>query len=364
MKHGIPAQTLEKIRRDAERIRTLARFVVVLDEKASVERIIENKDGSSRHPIQPILAILAPTTIGSTHIPETVVFEMTYDRAVPYRRIEENIEGNRVRIPLTKRFRTRIITEVELHSAWELLEKGMLSILKERMYYWRSLGEKFWLKKSNGFQSGILFRCPTEDTAVFTTLWREHLQYRSQHLLDALKLIAHYKKWDYTDKQLGRMVGAYKFADILLGRRVVERRYILKRAKSLGPLAERICEWKHIPLTDPDPYSPTALLYDGNIPEKKLLPPFGKISVYFREKPREKHAMGCFSVELIPRDTVVSEWKRLKGKEISQYWKQRQGDTLTVPRDTDDDIPFTLEEIESHAAQHPTQSVTDDSIPF
>ncbi len=74
--------------------------------------------------------------------------------------------------------------------------------------------------------------------------------------------------------------------------------------------------------------------------------------------------MGCFSVELIPKDTVVAEWKRLKGKEISQYWKQRQGDTLTVPRDTDDDIPFTLEEIESHAAQYPTRSVTDDGIPF
>lgn len=358
---ALPAQTIWKIRRDTERIRRLASFIIVLDENGAIQETIRNR--SYDIPIQRIIAVLAPTTIGEEYLSETIVFEMTWGRSVPYQRIEENLGGGKVWIPITRRRRVRMITEEELRSVWASLEQGILSILKEEMYHWRSLGELFWLKKSNGFHTGILFRCSSEDTLVFTEFWREHLRYRRKHLLDDLRLIAHYKNSYYTDKQLGNMSKACKFADILLGMRVVERRYIVEYARSLKLFAERICEWAKIPLTDPSPHSPTTLLYDHETAKGRPFPSFGKISLYFREKSREKHAKGCFSVEIIPKSMVIAKWKGLKSEEVDRYWQQHSKNDQVVSPDIDD-IPFTSEELATHAARNRIQLVTDDGIPF
>lgn len=359
---ALPARTIWKIRRDTEKIRRLATFIIVLDKNGVIKETIRNSSCDSR-PVQPIIAVLAPTRIGEEYLSETLVFEMTWGRAVPYHRIEENLGGDTVWIPITKRLRVRMITEEELRIVWTHLEQGILSILKERLYYWRSLGELFWLSKSNRFHSGVLFRCSSEDTLVFTQFYREHLRYRRDHLLDALRLIAHYKKSYYTDKQLGNMRGACKFADILLKRRVVERRYIVEYVKSLKLLAERICEWAGIPLTDPSPRSPTTLLYDHGTAEGRLFPSFGKISLYFREKQREKDAKDCFSVEIIPKRMVIAGWRQSKREEVGRYW-QRHSENNEIASPDIDNIPFTPEEVAAYAVRNRIQPVTDDGIPF
>ncbi len=356
---GLPARTIRKIQADAKRLRRLARFVVILDENGTVRETIENHPESYEYFTRPVIAILAPTKIDDKILPETLVFEMTYERAVPYARIEENIPGGGRRIPIPERKRVRTITENELRLAWPALEQGFVSILRERLYHWKSLGDLFWLGRKNGFYSGILFRCPTEDIAAYREFWREHLRYRSGDLLDILGSIRHYKRPHYSNRQLSAMKGAQIAARVLSGRRVVERRYIIGRTRRLRPLLECICAWKNIETTEEDRYSPTSLVFDHSTDKKDSFPIFSKISSYFREKQRERHAKGCFSVEIIPKPTLVMKWRNERGEEI----ERRNSVTSKHEEDSLGDIPFTPEEFAAHDTKR-KKSSDPDHIPF
>lgn len=358
----LPARTIRKIQDDVRRLRRLARFVIVLDESGAVRETIENYPESYECFTRPVIAILAPTKIGDKTLPETLVFEMTYERAVPYTRIEENLPGGGKRIPIPARHRVRTITESELRLAWPALEQGFVSILRERLYHWKSLGNLFWLGKKNGFYSGILFRCKTEDIAAYREFWREHLRYRSGDLLDILDSIRHYKRPHYNNRQLSAMKGARTVARVLAERRIVERRYIIERTRRLKPLLECICAWKGIETTEEDPHSPTSLIFGRGTDKKGSFPIFSKISSYFREKPREFHAKGCFSVEIIPKPTLAMQWRNERGKDM-----ERRNSVISRPHEhkEDDlgDIPFTPEELATHDAKRNTSS-DPDNIPF
>ncbi len=358
----LPARTIRKIQDDARRLRRLARFVIVLDESGAVRETIENYPESYECFTRPVIAILAPTKIGDKTFPETLVFEMTYERAVPYTRIEENLPRGGKRIPIPARHRVRAITESELRSAWPALEQGFVSILRERLYHWKSLGNLFWLGKRKGFYSGMLFRCKTEDVAIYREFWREHLRYRSSDLLDILGSIRRYKRPHYSDRQLDAMKGAQTVARVLAERRIVERRYIIERTRRLRPLLECICAWKNLQTTEENPCSPTSLLFDNGIGKKNLFPRFAKISAYFREKSRSRHAKGCFSVEIIPKPILVTEWRDKRDEELAR----RNPSVPCSPEYEEnclDDIPFTLEELAAHDAQHDTSS-DPDRVPF
>jgi hypothetical protein len=346
----LPARTIRKIQDDARRLRHLARFIIVLDESGAVRETIENHPESYECFTRPVIAILAPTKIGDKTLPETLVFEMTYERAVPYARIEENLPGGGIRVPIPKRRRVRCITEQELRSAWPTLKQAFISILKERLYHWKSLGDKYWLGKGNGFYRGIFFRIPSEDAVAIKEFWNEHLRYREPSLRKALKKIVRLRYSYYSEKQLRSFKSIHSFVELCEVFRIEERRWILENAGDRKTLVALIYDTFSLTYTDKadEPGSDRK-----DVAEK--FSRFMKMTAYFhKNRERKRHAMDCVTVELAPKRELVLALEREKWGDIHRY----------LEKDTDDgNIPFTTEELTAHDARVGKPS-DPDGIPF
>lgn len=345
----LPLQQRKKIKRDATNVKRYARFAIIIDIDGGILEVIENpaKHGFT----QPIIAILAPSVVGNQIISETVVFEMTYGRAVPYRRIEENISGGNVRIPLMARRRVRVITSMELRNAWESLEKALLSVLKERLSKWKGRGEKFWLGHGHGYYRGVFFRFIAEDQDVLRQLWREHLVYRKPRLQNIFRMISRLRYSYYSEKQLRSFESVRQFVEHCRNLRTIEQHWILEHAGNMQPLVGLIYETFELDnFNEKSPNDPTRLVFDDKSNPDDF-PRFESISVYFRRnRTQTTHAKGCLSVEILPtRQTAL--------KLDLEYGEMKR------PCSSDgEDIPFTAEEIARHLKRNPVPE--DGSCPF
>ncbi len=120
-KPSIRRVTKGKLERDAERIKTYARFVIVLGGNGTVSKIIDNERRKKNLPYAKIIAVVSD---------EGILMEIGYSRTRPYSQLEgwtRKEDGTRLtsRWHLKARPRARALTDGEFAQVYPYIIKCM-----------------------------------------------------------------------------------------------------------------------------------------------------------------------------------------------------------------------------------------------
>jgi hypothetical protein len=219
--------TLEKLKRDTDRLRRFARFAIVVNH-GIVEIVDNEKLFREKRPFASLIAVLGSIGQNNQGIDpetETVILEIGYFRSRPYAQVEwhaPETDGRRRRNQrwyLTPRIRARNISDEELRVIYPALEQCIAQIVIERRETWKTKG-RWWVPGPGAVERGIYFTVDKSDRSLYRQLLAEDVRFRKErymrgHAARISRLIGHYRSSYYSRRQLERFVGAEKVANLV-----------------------------------------------------------------------------------------------------------------------------------------------------
>lgn len=274
--------TLEKLKRDADRLRRFARFTIVI--RSDTIEVIDN--GTLFREKQPfaqliaILGVLGPNDKGFNPEIETVLLEVGYSRARPYAQAEWHAigtDGQRQRDQrwyLKPRIRARTISDSELQAAYCAIERCMTEIVLERREAWETKG-RWWVFGPGMVERGIYFTVDKSDRSLYRQFLAEDVRFRKErymrgHAARISRLVGHYRSAYYSRRQLERFAGAEKVASLVRDTSYWNpfyRRSLLecfKQGSHTRTILERMDEFFRFRFDEPSEYA--TVLYDETGP--------------------------------------------------------------------------------------------------
>lgn len=221
-----------KLVRDAEHVRTYARFVIVV--KNGTVRIIDNVELHRKNlPYARIIAVLGAVHHNGGDIEESVLMEIGYRRSRPYAQLEEksrdgNGHGSIKRWHLKSRYRVRHLSDEELALVFPAILSCIRQIVFELRETWGHKG--VWWTEIRGlipgenrvkpFERGIHFTVSRSDITLHDHLLRADMQLRwekyiKRHARWTFRYLRGYRCSFYTPKRLRSCSRALKVGQIL-----------------------------------------------------------------------------------------------------------------------------------------------------
>lgn len=235
--------TLEKLKRDADRVREYARFVIELAEEGP--RLIDNGSRFRKGlPFARLIAVLGPAEHKGVGISQAVLLEIGYSRTRPYAQLEyrhRDEAGNRSRNDrwfLKSRPRVRELSYKEFVLIHPILGQCMAEIVLECRESWHNKGP-WWVAGPGGVERGIYFTLSKSDRLLYRYILAEDMHFRkrryiSWHAQCIRYWIGHYRHAGYSQKQLRGFGGAQKVAELIERYKDPVYRLVLVRSFSSG----------------------------------------------------------------------------------------------------------------------------------
>lgn len=219
--------TLEKLKRDADRLRTFARFTVVIGH-STIDVIDNGKLFREKRPFAQLIAVLGsigPNSMGIDPKVETLLLEIGYSRSRPYAQAEWHAsggDGKRLRDQrwyLKPRIRARALSDEELQSVYPAIEQCMTQIVLERRELWKTK-DRWWVPGPGAVERGIYFTVDKSDRSLYRQLLAEDVRFRKErymrgHAARISRLVGHYRSSYYSRQQLERFAGAEKVVTLV-----------------------------------------------------------------------------------------------------------------------------------------------------
>lgn len=199
----------QKIRRDAERIKSFARQVFVLDENG---RVVSSFRKNKRNCRINAIAVLAPASFNGSRVPETLVLEIGISRTRPYRKVERSSDGRRFDI-VTWRHRVRELTRKEAEAVWPVLKEAIISVMLEDRSAWETKEYKIFARGGSEWNfprmRGISFSVLADDRHIFRLISAESSKRKEPFLLEYAKglesWLRKYRYVSYPDRDMKLM---------------------------------------------------------------------------------------------------------------------------------------------------------------
>jgi len=220
--------TLEKLQRDASKIRQYARFVIVLG-KSQLEVIDNGYLRKGGLPYAKLIAVLGPVEYKGVSLQESVLMEIGYSRTRPYTQIEkggtrEKKDGkNGFRIypswSIKSRKRARLLLGKELVSAYPHIVRCIETIVLEQREGWKVKG-RWWVDGPGAIERGIHFSVSHDDQLLWRQLiledvWCREKKYIAGHAKRIRRMFREYKYSHYTLTQVRKFVVAGRIVELL-----------------------------------------------------------------------------------------------------------------------------------------------------
>lgn len=212
--------TSGKLKRDAENLRTYARFVIVLGESDRIEVIDNGARRVQGLPYAKLISVLG--SVGN-------LLEIGYSRARPYADTElSNGKGSRShqRLFLKQRPRVWLLSEELLARVYPHLVDCMVAIVREIRAGWKTKGT-WYVKKRQGYtkgpgevEFGIYFTVHHSDRSLHRQFILEDARHRKEkyislHAKFIRSLLREYRFLYYTPRQLKSFAKARRIAGLL-----------------------------------------------------------------------------------------------------------------------------------------------------
>ncbi|HEY4501064.1 MAG TPA: hypothetical protein VJI70_02250 [Candidatus Paceibacterota bacterium] len=216
--------TVEKLQRDAERLKKYARFVLVLEDDRV--RVIDNVDRRNKKlPYARVIAVLGAFQREDIKLSGSILMEIGYCRTRPYACLEEHLKDRngdclRERWKITSRRRARELSREELELVYPYIVHCMTSIVIEHRSLWKTKG-RWWVNGPGPVERGIHFTVAERDVHMFRQMVLEDVMYRKKryihgHSRRVARFLGGYKSSYYSSKQLKRFGRALDVKDLLL----------------------------------------------------------------------------------------------------------------------------------------------------
>lgn len=275
--------TLEKLKRDTDRLRRFARFTIIAN-RETIEIVDNGKLFREKRPFASLIAVLGPIGQNNQGIDpemETVILEVGYFRSRPYAQVEwhaTETDGQRRRNRrwyLTSRIRARCISDEELKLVYPVLEQCIAQIVIERRETWKTKG-RWWVPGPGAVERGIYFTVDKSDRSLYRQFLAEDVHFRKErymrgHAARISRLIGHYRSSYYSRRQLERFTGAEKVANLVRDTSYWNpfyRRALLecfKPGSHTRTVLERMDEFFRFRFDEPSEYA--TVLYDEDGPK-------------------------------------------------------------------------------------------------
>lgn len=204
--------TLPRARRDAGRLKKIARWVVVVDENGNILDLINNEPYLAN-----VFAVLGPANVCGEDIREAVLLEIGISRGCPYARTESSRTGkNRV---ARRRQKVADLSMNQLRTIWPTLLSVLEECVTSARERWTIKGA--WSARTNAgmkeFERGISFSVSSSDQLLREVFLLRDMAHR-KYLHKTARIIAHflrrYKYAFYPERQLRSLAGVQKVVDL------------------------------------------------------------------------------------------------------------------------------------------------------
>lgn len=227
--------TVGKLKRDAEKIKECARFVLLLSESGTVDVIDNGARRAQGMPYVRTVSVLGPANYDGKFLPECNLLEVGYSRTRPYANTQMYLDiglsrsGDENCVPrrhVNHRPRVRPLSEGDTARAYPYIVECIQTIVQELTEQWR---ETTWYARKEPheakglrFECGIYFTVSHADQMLHTQFGIEDVRHRkeryiSRHASWIRSLFWSYASF-YTTKQLQRFAKARRVADLLMKR--------------------------------------------------------------------------------------------------------------------------------------------------
>ncbi len=270
--------TLEKLKRDADRLRRFARFTIVIQGN-NIELIDNGKLFREKQPFAQLIAVIG--VIGSNDKgfdpeTETVLLEIGYSRTRPYAQAEWHAtgpDGSRLRDRrwyLKPRIRARALNDDELKMVYPTIEQCIAQVVLERREMWETKG-RWWVFGPGMVERGIYFTVDKSDRSLYRQLLAEDVRFRKErymrgHAARISRSIGHYRSSYYSRRQLERFAGAAKVVALVNDTSYWNPFYRRALLECFNPgshtrtVLERMGEFFHLKFTEESEYA--TVLYE------------------------------------------------------------------------------------------------------
>ena len=216
--------TFNKLVRDADNLRTYARFVILLKEGSQIEVIDNGNRRTQGLPYAKIIAVLGPVQHEGQALEESVLLEIGYSRTRPYAQLEVHLKNedgqcSGQRWFLKPRSRVQDLSDEELVRVYPHIVQCVTAVVLEQRDTWLKKGT-WWVSRCGEVERGIYFTVSQSDELLHRKFALEDVRYRKNRYIRRHAgwirwLLGRYKYSSYTPIQIRAFTKARCIADML-----------------------------------------------------------------------------------------------------------------------------------------------------